>query len=213
MSRIASICFLVAVLGDFFIPYAIAPFYKGYSHKKQVMSVLGNAECPLSKVYNAWLVLLGLLLACGNYAVFMEFKSISFGLTVTTIVLIFIFALGAGILSGFFSISSSDNGEKMSNLSSKIHGYCASIGFMTMSFVPLTIAILAFKSGEFVFFGISCVSFVLTLLFFTLFVMSDKKNVSNFIQRNEGTWQRLSLCFMYLPILYFSLITIFEKPL
>jgi hypothetical protein len=41
---------------------------------------------------------------------------------------------------------------------------------------------------------------VLALVFFTLFVMSDKEEFSKTFIANEGLWQRLNLVFMYLPL-------------
>lgn len=74
------------------------------------------------------------------------------------------------------------------------------IGFMLFLFVPLLMAILSFKSGDGVTGGISIACFVLALIFFALFVMSDKEELSKTFVANEGLWQRLNLLFMYLPL-------------
>ena len=66
--------------------------------------------------------------------------------------------------------------------------------------VPLLVAILSFKSQDTVMGVISIVSFVLALVFFALFVMSDKPEFKNTLINNEGLWQRLNLVFMYLPL-------------
>ena len=47
---------------------------------------------------------------------------------------------------------------------------------------------------------VSVASFVLALVFFSLFVMSDKPGFRNTFIDNEGLWQRLNLLFMYLPL-------------
>ena len=41
---------------------------------------------------------------------------------------------------------------------------------------------------------------MLALVFFALFVMSDKEEFTGTAVNNEGLWQRLNLVFMYLPL-------------
>ena len=54
--------FLLAAAGlDLLLPFLLAPFYPGYSHRRQVMSVLGSPESPVRWVYRVWLVEQGLL--------------------------------------------------------------------------------------------------------------------------------------------------------
>ena len=36
---------------DLLLPFLLAPFYPGYSHRRQVMSVLGSPESPVRWVY------------------------------------------------------------------------------------------------------------------------------------------------------------------
>ncbi len=43
------------------------------------------------------------------------------------------------------------------------------------------------------------------LVFFVLFVMADKPELSDTIIYNEGLWERLNLVFMYLPLLTVSI--------
>ena len=83
---------------------------------------------------------------------------------------------------------------------SKIHGAASVIGFMLFLIVPLFVAILSFKSGEIATGVASVVCFVLALVFFVLFVMSDKEEFSKTVIANEGLWQRLNLVFMYMPL-------------
>ena len=45
-------------IGDLIVPYLLAPFYKGYSHKNMVMSSLCNPNSPVRFYYNCWLVYL-----------------------------------------------------------------------------------------------------------------------------------------------------------
>lgn len=49
MKNSISLFLPLALLLDLTIPFFLAPFYKGYSHSMQVMSVLGNNKL---KCYN-----------------------------------------------------------------------------------------------------------------------------------------------------------------
>ncbi len=125
------------------------------------------------------------------------YAPVSKGLTITAIVFIAAFAVGACIFTCFFSVNESRDEV---TTASKIHGAGSAVGFMLFLFVPLLTAILSFKSSNGLTGGISVACFVLSLLFFALFIMSDKEEFSKTFIANEGLWQRLNLLFMYLPL-------------
>ena len=54
----------------------------------------------------------------------------------------------------------------------------------------------------------SIICFAVALVFFALFVMSDKPEFKNTIIDNEGLWKRLNLVFMYLPLAITAVIRI-----
>jgi hypothetical protein len=83
-----------------------------------------------------------------------------------------IFAVGAGLISGFFSVNES---KEMVTTASKIHGVGAAIGFMTLLFFPLLNGIVLFKQKDIIEGIISISSFVFALIFFACFVMGDKE--------------------------------------
>lgn len=129
-------------------------------------------------------------------------KKTSMPLAVLTFASIAIFAIGAGILSGIFSVNES---KDVVTVASKIHGAGAAIGFMTLLFFPLLISIFSFKNND-KRQGVVCiVSFVLALLFFVFFIMGDKEEFRNTIFSYEGLWERLTLFFMYIPFVYISI--------
>lgn len=107
--------------GEFIVPWILEQFYSEYNGKIMVMSVLGSPQSPVRLVYNLWLVL----------AVFM-LLSIGF------------FAVGAGLISGFFSVNES---KYIVNTASKIHGIGAAIGFMALLLFPLLNGIVSFKQN------------------------------------------------------------------
>ena len=198
-SKVFYILLLLTIIGEFLVPWILKHFYNGYNSKTMVMSVLGSPESPVRKVYNAWLVWLGVFLLITSFLFFKEVNMISSVLAVLTFLSIAIFAVGAGILSGLFSVNESK--EKVT-LASKIHGAGSAIGFMTLMFFPLLQGISAFKGSDAIK-GIICMlAFVLALMFFTFFIMGDKERFKETVFSYEGLWESLSLFFMYIPFLY-----------
>lgn len=193
---------IIAVVGDFAVAYILAPFFKTYSHKTMVMSILGNPNSPVRVYYNIWLVVLGLLLLVSAFTLYFRYCYVSKPLSIAVAVMITIFAIGAGILAGIFSVNET---KEIETLASRIHGIGSALGFMVLCFVPLLLSILSFSAKERVD-GIVClVSFVLALLFFILFVMSDKPEFQSTVIVYEGLWQRLTLLFMYVPLAYIAI--------
>lgn len=193
---------LTAVVGDFAVPYILALFYKGYSHSFMVMSSLGNPSSPVRNYYNVWLIVLGLLLFCAYPVLFARYAAISKVLTLAAVILIALFAVGAGILAGIFSVNES---KELVTSASKIHGLGSALGFMALLLVPLLLSILSYKANDRLAGTLFFVSFVLAFAFFVCFVMSDKPQFRDTILQYEGLWQRLSLLMMYFPLGYIAL--------
>ena len=205
-SFIFNILLLMTILGEFILPWILKHFYKGYNSKTMVMSVLGSPESPVRWIYNAWLVWLGAFLLFTSALVFKNNITISSVLAVLAFISISTFAVGAGILSGLFSVNESK--EKVT-ISSKIHGVGSAIGFMTLLFFPLLQCILAFKSNDMIQGTVCTIAFVLATLFFVFFIMGDKENFKDTVFSYEGLWERLSLFFMYVPFLYITIHNLF----
>ncbi|MCR1975818.1 DUF998 domain-containing protein [Clostridium sporogenes] len=193
---------IIAIVGDFVVPYILANFYNGYNHKTMVMSALGNPNSPVRIYYNMWLKILGILLIISSISLYKQYSSVSKPLSIAIFILIVFFAIGAGILSGFFSVNES---REMGTIASKIHGIGSALGFIALLFVPLIISILSFKINDKNTAVICLISFVLALIFFSLFIMADKSEFQYTIIANEGIWQRLSLLFMYVPFGYIAI--------
>ena len=188
---------LIAMAGDIIVSLLLPVFYKGYSVSGMSISALGNPQSPVRLPFNIWMLIEGLLFLAAIPAIYNFYSPVSKGLTITSVIFVAAFAVGACIFTCFFSVNES---KDVVTLASKIHGAGSIIGFMLFLFVPLLVAILSFKSKDGAAGWISIVSFVLALVFFTLFVMSDKEEFSKTFIANEGLWQRLNLVFMYLPL-------------
>lgn len=193
---------LTTIFGEFFVPWVLQHFYKGYNSKNMVMSALGNPESPVKNIYNIWLIWLGVFLVFTAFVTFQTNRKISIVLAVLISATIIIFAIGAGILAGMFSVNES---KDVVTIASKIHGVGSAIGFMVLLFFPLLNSLIAFKNSDNIQ-GIICViAFLFAVLFFVLFILADKEQFKQTVISSEGLWERLTLFFMYVPFVYVSI--------
>jgi len=204
-SKIFNILLFITILGEFLVPLILKHFYRDYNSKTMVMSVLGCPESPVRIVYNAWLVWLGIFLLITSFLFFEEIYAISSILAILTFISIATFAVGAGVLSGLFSVNESKNSV---NIASKIHGIGSAIGFMTLLFFPLLQSVVAFINSSIIDGIIYSISFVIAVLFFVFFVLGDKDKFKESVFTYEGLWERLSLFFMYVPFIYRAITTL-----
>jgi len=190
--------FLIAAMtGDILISLILPLFYKGYSITAMSISALGNPSSPVRIPFNIWMLIEGVLFLLALPSVYRRFCSVSGGITVTMLLFIAVFAVGACIFTCFFSVNES---KDVVTLASKIHGAGSVTGFMLFLFVPLLTAILMFKDNKLAMGVMSIVCFVLAIVFFILFIMADKPEFKGTLIGKEGLWQRLNLVFMYLPL-------------
>ncbi|MBR4254713.1 MAG: DUF998 domain-containing protein [Lentisphaeria bacterium] len=194
---------LTAMAGDLLVSWFLSLFYSEYNCLKMSISALGNPSSPVRVPFNIWMLAEGILFLLALPAVDRYFRSISGGITTVLIAFIAVFAVGACIFTCFFSVNES---RDVVTVASKIHGAGSVTGFMLFLFVPLLMAGLYFKDHNGTMGTVSIVCFVLALVFFTLFVMSDKPHFKGTFVDNEGLWQRLNLLFMYLPLAITSVI-------
>ena len=196
---------LIAMAGDLLVSFVLSLFYGEYSNLKMSISALGNPSSPVRILFNIWMLIEGLMFLMALPAINKAFRPISGGITNSLLVFIAFFAIGACIFTCFFSVNES---KDVVTLASKIHGAGSVIGFMLFLFVPLLLGILYYKEQNRIMGTVSIVSFAAALIFFVLFVMSDKPEFKNTIIDNEGLWQRLNLAFMYLPVVLTAIIRI-----
>ena len=196
---------LIAMAGDLIVSFILSLFYGEYNNLKMSISALGNPSSPVRIPFNIWMLIDGILFLMALPAINNAFRSISG--VITNIVLIFVafFAIGACIFTCFFSVNES---KDVVTLASKIHGAGSVIGFMLFLFVPLLLGILYYKDQNRMMGTVSIICFAVAMVFFALFVMSDKQEFKNTIIDNEGLWQRLNLAFMYLPLAITAVIRI-----
>lgn len=198
-NRLFNMILLFTIIGEFFLPWILEQFYAEYNGKIMVMSALGSPRSPVRFVYNLWLVWLGGFLIFTASAYFLSLRVKFPILAFFMLFSIGIFAVGAGLISGFFSVNES---KDIVTTASKIHGVGAAIGFMSLLFFPLLNGIISWKQKDIIGAIISISSFVLSLVFFACFVMGDKEQFQNTFLKYEGLWERFTLFCIYVPFLY-----------
>ena len=198
---------LIAIIGDLLVSTILSLFYKEYSIATMSISALGNPKSPVRLPFNIWMFLEGILFLLSLPVLYNRYHLISGWITIVLIAFIAVFGIGACIFTAFFSVNET---KDIVTISSKIHGAGSALGFIVFLFVPLLLAMLSFIDGEIIIGVISIICFIISLVFFALFVMSDKKEFANTVISNGGLWQRLNLFFMYLPLAIVSIQNILQ---
>lgn len=99
---VLTIIFIIVMCIDNILPFVLAKFYKGYSHKRMALSVLGAKQSPVKRFYNAWCIVSGLcFVACSTYIAALR----TTGLTVAVAVLLSVYGFACEIISGFFPLN------------------------------------------------------------------------------------------------------------
>ncbi|SKC69145.1 DUF998 domain-containing protein [Maledivibacter halophilus] len=201
-SKLSWILLIIAIIGDFVVAYVLAFFNPGYSNTKQVMSVLGNPKSPVALFYNVWLIILGILICISAVNFYIVYSGVSKNYASAGLIILFIFGIGAGIISGIFSVN---EGKEIETITSKIHGIGAGLGFLGLTFIPLVVGLISFKEYDSIIGIVSIAFFILSIVLFVLFIMSEKEAFQNSIIGFSGLWQRLLLASMYMPLLLIAL--------
>ncbi|WP_132247946.1 DUF998 domain-containing protein [Marinisporobacter balticus] len=183
---------------DLLIPFLIALPYKGYSHLKTVMSVLGCKASPWGMIYNIWMIVSGCTIAIFGYMLYSYYHNEQAELAIVLFILLLIYGIGDEVISGIFPLNEKEDDV---TVSTKIHGFGSVIGFIALQFAPLILAIIQFKEDMW-YFGFSSIAFfLLSLIAFAFFVMGDKPKFQNTVFALEGLWQRVLCCLMYAPFI------------
>lgn len=112
---------------------------------------------------NRFLNMILLFTIIGEFPVLAVFMLLSIGF----------FAVGAGLISGFFSVNES---KYIVTTASKIHGIGAAIGFMALLLFPLLNGIVSYKQNGTFEAIISISSFVLSLIFLPVLLWEIRSN-------------------------------------
>ncbi len=190
---------LLTIIGEFLLPWILKHFYPGYDSKMMVMSALGSPESPVRIIYNIWLIWLGCFLSFTATVYYSAYKENYHFLSIIMMLSVLLFAVGAGLLSGIFSVNES---KDVVTVASKIHGAGAAVGFMALLFFPLLCSVIAFRQTDRLFGFVCLFAFLLAFVCFACFIMGDKEEFAKTVLGYEGLWERLTLFFMYVPFVY-----------
>lgn len=146
------------------------------------MSVLGNKNAPLHKIYNAWLILLGVIIIISSIYIFSLLHNTS-GIILFLFIVLLLYALGGCIIAGLFAVEET---KELVTMQAKIHGISAVIGFLLLTLAPLLIGIYFIKISYILLGILSLLCFIVTILFFVLFILADKPKFNNSIINSEG---------------------------
>ncbi len=184
--QITLVFIFIASAADLLVPFIISRKYPNYSHLKLAISELGSRVSPVRKMESANLIFVGALLIIGGFLHAFLFLS-SNGFKNLYILGIVIFGLGC-IIAGKFP--EDPKGEEESR-DGKIHGIGSGLGFLFLLVCPLwAVFIDEFKSLQL----LNCLFFIMGLVTFTLFIISEKKDG---LLGLTGLWQRANLVVLY----------------
>lgn len=157
-SNMGYLFLIIATIVDIILPFILAPYFKKYNSLTMVMSLLGNKNSPVHTIYNFWLITAGVLFILGGLKIYTLYLPTSNVLSKILLFCIVFYAIGACILSGIFSVGET---KALTTLPEKIHGYGSVLGFFILTFVPLIIGILSFRSKDLILGAISIIFFIL----------------------------------------------------
>ena len=190
--KVCLIILLAATIGDLLIPTILGMKYPGYSNLYDTISSLGTNKSPVQKYQCLNLIMVGLLFLFFTVGQYQAFETIQWS-HVLYILGILIFGIGT-IIAGFFPEDPLGTAETVSG---KIHGIASGIGFLLLILNPLwSIWIKEFHTSS----HIHVVVFILAVLTFLLFIMSENNTVGIF--KYTGLLQRLNLVILYGYMIY-----------
>ncbi|MFR4088052.1 MAG: hypothetical protein ACLT1A_09295 [Dysosmobacter sp.] len=102
--------------------------------------------------------------------------------------------------------------KDLSDPSALIHGIASALGFFALLFLPLWRALLALETDSPVMAWACFAALGLALVFFTLFVLSDKDRFQGTAVAREGLWEQLCLAAMYVPLLLDAIVHLISAP-
>lgn len=197
-SRLFWILLTGTVCGEFLLPWLLGRRDTDYRPGVMAVSVLGRGGGPAARFYNAWLIWLGLFLTAAASVYYTAAFPVSPVLAAWQAGAIGLFALGAGILAGLFPTGLE---KDLSDHRALIHGIAAALGFFALLGFPLTGALLALKGGQIPLALFRLFAFIMALVCFVLFILSDKARFRHTVIARAGLWEQLCLAAMYLPFL------------
>jgi len=193
---VGSAAALVACAGDLVMPLLLARHYPGYSHLRDVESLLGTAGSPVGRWMSLWWIGFGALIILFAVSFGVAFRGRGAAATVLTGQLA-LFGAMAGIAAGLFPM---DVGNQVT-LSGRLHNILGGVGFIAIVLAPATAMLLFRPGGHTAMFVIAAVTLVAGLAACVVYIVSEGKTAG--LLRFTGLWQRLFLlsCYVFVSAL------------
>lgn len=185
---------ILACLGDFLITFILGSFYPNYSHIEDTMSEIGCKKSPFTRIFTFWWIFWGIsfvIFSCGF--VLDSFFLESRGISIAGAILIAIFGIGAGVVSGLYP---ADQKGQEESTSGKIHGISGGLGYLALLILP-SVLVTAMGSWMLI---ISIITQIAGIIFFFLFLRTKKPKF-----KRSGLWQRLFLFNYYCYIVIIAI--------
>lgn len=191
-------CLILAVLGDLATPYLLGRFYPNFDQTRTLISALGEPGSPTHLVFNIWSVVTGTLFLLAIPALYRTFAETSPFWAKVIALGVAAFGIGDCIITGLFSIDSSGSVHPIITF---IHDAGSGIGFVGLLLIPLAFAAVAYQQQRIGEVCLFLVLFCISALFSLLFAWPRIPVLNQFQLPYRGLWQRISLVFLYLPLL------------
>ncbi|MGO3780880.1 MAG: DUF998 domain-containing protein [Enterococcus viikkiensis] len=196
IKKISPWLLILAVVGDFSLPYILGHFYPGFDQVTMIISQLGEDSSPVQQAFNRGSIVTGSLFILSSIGVYLFFVSESKRLAQILAGAIALYGFGDCLLTGLVHISKSASFFSPAYF---LHAAFSGIAMVAMMLVPLSFAYRAANKNEklVVFFYLSCL--VLAIVALLLFAAYYLPIVGPKFSSSRGVWQRVSLFFLYVP--------------
>ncbi|BCA84590.1 membrane protein [Enterococcus saigonensis] len=187
---------LLFVVGDGGMPYFLGILWQEYSQTRQVVSDLGSVSSPVKEYFERGSVLTGILLLLALPAVKFYFNTAQFQSKRREIRLLLTgiaaFAIGDCIFTGIFAINHQTSGFTLATI---IHGLGSGAGILGMLAAPFFLARIF--AGNYFKIAKGC-----WFIFYGALATSAFNGLAQlFSFTYKGAVQRISLVFLYMPLL------------
>jgi hypothetical protein len=192
----ATVCCIVACVGDFALTGIIGYFYKDYNFLTQSESYLGTSDSPVAIYMNAWGVVFSLLFIMYAFALRQTIFKVGLWQHIA-VWLIVIYGVGEGAGSGLFPYNHVGNALTLSGI---LHSVFSAIGDIAMVILPFVL-LKVFPKRIFpkmhyytLFVGITATTLIIIFLLARQHIVPLK-----------GLWQRLFLLDYYLMLMVIAI--------
>ena len=208
LRKLSPLFLLLAVIGDFSLPYYLGRFYPEFDQMTMIISQLGEPTSPVQNYFNTGSVITGTLFVLSSFGIYTFFQSESKQLAQILAGAIALYGLGDCILTGVVPISESASFFSPAYF---LHAAFSGISMVAMMLVPLLLAFqaqLKQKKRQVLFYCICLIGSIVTLILFAAYSLPL---IGRGFISTRGIWQRLSLFFLYLPAFSIALRQLFTR--